>query len=65
MKKSCKECKAFKGKDGCGLGYKIEIERNLMPQFGYESIYRGKPLEQCPKPKNNIDYIYLKRWIKK
>ncbi len=49
MKKSCKGCKAI-GINGCTLGYKTGFNDILNTNFYY-------PIEECPKPKTNSDYI--------
>jgi hypothetical protein len=48
MKRTCNGCKAFVDVQGseefrCTLGYKMDV---------------GKPLEECPKPKNYAELIY-------
>lgn len=50
MKKSCDGCKAFsfidKYESRCELGYKVDG-------------MKWKPLEQCPKPRTNIELCNL------
>lgn len=54
MKKSCQGCRAFEpssaGDATCALGHAIESIRVPVPAFG-TSVQRGKPKEECPKPK--------------
>lgn len=45
MKKSCDGCRAFypdRPVSRCALGYKLDV-------------IKWKPLEQCPKPRTNIE----------
>ena len=53
MKKSCKKCKALT-LNGCSLGYKTDFKSYLHSKFYY-------PLEDCPKPLTNEDYITLSK----
>lgn len=56
MKRTCSGCKALNlTGEGCGFGYKTE-KINHPTQFWLE---KTKPLEECPKPKTNMDFIRL------
>lgn len=65
-KKSCKGCKV--DREGirnelpkqCVLGYSIKWV-GLPEPYRHESI----PLESCPKPLTNSDYIYASTWYRK
>ncbi len=56
IKKTCHGCKADDNR-GCLLGYKNENKTIK----GFEGLSAGRiPLEVCPKPKTNDEYIKLK-----
>jgi len=52
MKRTCNGCKALVDVQGyglkCNFGYKMDV---------------GKPLEECPKPKNYTELIYYSNKI--
>lgn len=58
MKRNCNGCRAYDSSlRGCQLGYKTEY---LIPPKGYEGLNIGsKPLENCPKPRTNKEFIDL------
>jgi hypothetical protein len=59
MKRTCYGCRALNTEfyyDTCLLGYKNKVV------FDYQSgvVIDYIPLEQCPKPKSNEEYVALK-----
>jgi hypothetical protein len=56
MKKTCNGCKAFGGvvQNKCALGHSIKLNY-------YDTVFviGAKPLEECPKPKTNIELAKL------
>jgi hypothetical protein len=57
MKRNCNGCRALNSDKYCDLGYKIE-------KIQVDFITIGtKPLENCPKPKTNNEYI--KFWLQR
>lgn len=56
MKKTCNGCKAFGGvvENKCALGHKIELRK-----YDIVFVVGAKPLEECPKPKTNLELSTL------
>ena len=52
MKRTCNNCKALT-EYGCDLGKKTSW---TFHPYGWKQF---KPLEECDKPLNNNDYVYL------
>lgn len=62
QKKNCNRCIADKHSNyECDLGYKREVKS--YDEYGFTKF--GIPLEPCPKPKTNSDYIFAKNGIQK
>ena len=57
MKRTCDGCKAL-DMEKCDLGYKTQ---KLYKEHSF--LIKVKPLEECPKPKTNDEYLYLLRGI--
>jgi hypothetical protein len=58
MKKTCNGCKAstidrFEAR--CDLGFSVDTIFSKLFLIAYE----GKPLEECPKPKTNKEFVNL------
>ncbi|MFJ8247385.1 hypothetical protein [Peribacillus asahii] len=57
MKRTCNGCKALEEDMGsCSLGYKIKGVNH--PKY-IEITIEYKPLEECPKPKTNTEFVKL------
>jgi len=54
MKRTCDGCKALDSNE-CNLGFRTE---KLYREHFF--LVKVKPLEDCPKPKTNDEYIALK-----
>jgi len=63
VKRTCEGCRAFDpfkngDRDCCSLNYKVAVSMVINTFLG--TIWKYKPLEQCPKPKTYDAYIALR-----
>ena len=55
QKRTCKGCKAFYANGKCRFDKKFE--KIKLCQIALGTVYTGKPLEPCPKPTSDKQYI--------
>lgn len=55
QKRTCKGCKAFYANGKCRFDKKLEKIELYQSHLG--TVYTGKPLEPCPKPTSDKQYI--------